>query len=143
MRNIVVPVVALALLVIGANAAASEKQEVARTKSGLAYVDLKAGAGAAAVAGRKVTVDYAGWIDEGDRRGRKFDNSYDRGEAFTFLLGAGQVIKGWDEGVVGMKVGGKRILMIPASLGYGERGAGSAIPPNSDLIFEVELLGVN
>jgi len=116
--------------------------DVVRTKSGLAYKDVKVGEGAEAKPGMKVTVDYAGWIDEGDRKGKMFDNSYDRGQAFTFTLGAGQVIKGWDQGVAGMKVGGKRTLMIPAELGYGSRGAGAAIPPNSDLIFEVELLAV-
>ncbi|MFH1831000.1 MAG: FKBP-type peptidyl-prolyl cis-trans isomerase [Pseudomonadota bacterium] len=116
--------------------------KVVKTKSGLAYQDVKVGTGAMAVAGKKVSVDYTGWLDEGDRKGKKFDSSHDRAQAFVFTLGAGQVIKGWDEGVAGMKVGGKRILMIPPHLGYGARGAGSAIPPNADLIFEVELLEV-
>jgi len=123
-------------------AVASAKEDVVKTNSGLMFKDVKVGAGAEARSGQKVTVDYTGWIDEGDKKGKKFDSSLDRGEAFSFTLGQGQVIKGWDEGVAGMKVGGKRTLMIPASLGYGARGAGSAIPPNSDLIFDVELLGV-
>jgi FKBP-type peptidyl-prolyl cis-trans isomerase len=108
------------------------------TASGLQYIDLTDGAGATAQHGQTVTVHYTGWLENG----KKFDSSVDRGQPFSFPLGAGRVIKGWDEGVQGMKVGGKRKLIIPANLGYGARGAGGAIPPNAVLIFEVELLGV-
>lgn len=100
--------------------------------------DIKVGDGAEAVSGKKVTVNYSGTLVDGT----KFDSSYDRGEPFSFNLGAGEVIKGWDMGVSGMKVGGKRKLTIPSSLAYGETGAGGLIPPNATLIFEVELLGV-
>jgi FKBP-type peptidyl-prolyl cis-trans isomerase len=108
------------------------------TSSGLQYIDLTVGTGAPARAGQTVTVHYSGWLDNG----KKFDSSVDRGQPFSFPLGAGRVIKGWDEGVQGMKVGGKRKLIIPSALGYGARGAGGAIPPHATLIFEVELLGV-
>ncbi len=112
------------------------------TASGLIYEDNVAGTGEAAAPGRQVTVHYTGWLLYGGERGKKFDSSKDRGDPFEFALGAGRVIKGWDEGVAGMKVGGKRTLTIPPSLGYGARGAGGAIPPNATLIFEVELLGI-
>ncbi|MGI9103132.1 MAG: FKBP-type peptidyl-prolyl cis-trans isomerase [Terriglobales bacterium] len=107
------------------------------TADGLKYWDIKEGTGAAAKAGDKVKVNYTGWLTNG----KKFDSSIGRGP-FDFKLGAGEVIKGWDEGVAGMKVGGKRQLHIPASLGYGSRGAGGVIPPNAELIFDVELLGI-
>lgn len=107
-------------------------------KSGLKYVDVTEGKGAAAASGHDVTVHYTGTFPDG----RKFDSSVDRNEPFTFKLGAGQVIKGWDEGVAGMKIGGKRKLFIPSALGYGKRGAGSVIPPDAELLFDVELLGV-
>ena len=108
--------------------------------------DIKVGTGAEAVAGKQVTVHYTGWLyDEKapDHKGKKFDSSRDRGEPFVFPLGQGMVIKGWDEGVAGMKVGGQRTLIIPPQLGYGQRGAGGVIPPNATLVFDVELLGVN
>jgi FKBP-type peptidyl-prolyl cis-trans isomerase len=108
------------------------------TASGLKYVDLVVGKGPAAKAGDSVSVHYTGWLTNG----KKFDSSKDRGQPFEFGLGGGQVIKGWDEGVVGMKVGGKRKLTIPAKLGYGDRGAGADIPPGATLIFDVELLGI-
>lgn len=109
------------------------------TSSGLQYWDLKEGTGATASAGKSVSVHYTGWLA---KDGKKFDSSVDRGQPFMFQLGAGQVIKGWDEGVSGMKVGGKRQLRIPPELGYGARGAGGVIPPNATLIFDVELLAI-
>jgi len=112
--------------------------EVVTTKSGLKYVDHKKGDGPAAKKGDTVVVHYTGWLTNG----KKFDSSLDRKEPFEFPLGAGKVIKGWDEGVAGMQVGGKRKLMIPPELGYGARGAGDDIPPNAELIFEVELLKI-
>ena len=112
------------------------------TPSGLIIDELAVGEGAAAVAGRSVTVHYTGWLMYGGAAGKKFDSSKDRNDPFVFPLAGGQVIKGWDEGVQGMKVGGKRKLTIPPELGYGARGAGGVIPPNATLIFEVELLGV-
>ena len=108
------------------------------TSSGLKYWDVKVGTGATATAGKKVVVHYTGWLTNGT----KFDSSVDRKKPFEFTLGAGRVIKGWDEGVQGMKVGGKRRLEIPPSLGYGAQGAGGVIPPNATLIFDVELLDV-
>lgn len=115
----------------------SNTQEVT-TSSGLKYVDQVIGTGEVAVAGKTANVHYTGWLENG----KKFDSSVDRGQPFSFPLGAGRVIKGWDEGVQGMKVGGKRKLTIPSDLGYGSRGAGGVIPPNATLIFDVELLGV-
>jgi FKBP-type peptidyl-prolyl cis-trans isomerase FkpA len=113
------------------------------TPSGLQYVDLTVGHGDVAKTGDQVSVHYTGWLQKPDgSKGRKFDSSKDRGQPFQFALGQGQVIKGWDEGVQGMKVGGVRELIIPPALGYGQRSAGGVIPPNATLIFEVELLGV-
>ena len=116
--------------------------EMVKTDSGLRYVDQKVGDGAEAVAGKTVQVHYTGWLNDNDQKGKKFDSSVDRGRQFSFPLGAGRVIKGWDEGVAGMKIGGKRTLYIPSDLGYGARGAGRSIPPNADLIFDVELFGL-
>jgi FKBP-type peptidyl-prolyl cis-trans isomerase len=104
--------------------------------------DLVVGAGAGASLGEEVKVHYTGWLIEAGDKGEKFDSSHDRGEPFVFPLGGGYVIPGWDEGVQGMKVGGKRRLTIPPHMAYGERGAGGVIPPNATLIFEVELLEV-
>jgi FKBP-type peptidyl-prolyl cis-trans isomerase len=112
-------------------------EKIVTTPSGLKYVDLVVGTGPEAEAGKTVVVHYKGWLTDGT----PFDSSVDRGP-FSFALGAGRVIKGWDEGVAGMKVGGKRKLVIPPQLGYGARGAGSVIPPNAELIFEVELLKI-
>jgi FKBP-type peptidyl-prolyl cis-trans isomerase FkpA len=107
--------------------------------------DTVVGSGAEARAGQNVRVHYTGWLYDptaAHNRGRKFDSSKDRGQPFSFGLGQGQVIRGWDEGVQGMKVGGTRVLTIPPEMGYGARGAGGVIPPNATLVFEVELLGV-
>ena len=112
------------------------------TSSGLQYEDTTSGTGAEAKSGQQVTAHYTGWLYEGGRAGRKFDSSKDRNDPFLFSLGAGMVIRGWDEGVQGMKVGGTRRLVIPPQLGYGARGAGGVIPPNATLLFEVELLDV-
>jgi FKBP-type peptidyl-prolyl cis-trans isomerase len=108
------------------------------TPSGLEYLDVVVGTGAVAKAGQQVSVHYTGWLADGS----SFDSSVSRGQPFAFALGRGQVIKGWDEGVSGMRIGGKRRLIIPAALGYGARGAPGAIPPNATLIFDVELLDV-
>jgi FKBP-type peptidyl-prolyl cis-trans isomerase FkpA len=109
------------------------------TASGLVIEEITIGTGVAAAAGQRVTVHYTGWLTDG----RKFDSSKDRDDPFVFPLGAGRVIKGWDEGVQGMKVGGTRKLTIPPALGYGARGAGGVIPPNATLVFEVELLATD
>jgi peptidylprolyl isomerase len=116
--------------------------ETVTTPSGLKYQDNVVGTGKTPVVGRAVIVHYTGWLDEGGKKGTKFDSSVDRGQPFTFRLGVGNVIAGWDEGVAGMKVGGKRTLIIPANLGYGDQGAGGVIPPNATLIFDVELIDV-
>jgi|SRR5215218_7026332 len=115
----------------------ADATEVA-TPTGIKYVDLEVGKGPEATPGKTVEVHYTGWLVDGT----KFDSSLDRQEPLTFRLGAGEVIEGWDQGVAGMKVGGKRKLTIPPELGYGDRGAGEAIPPGATLIFEVKLLGV-
>jgi FKBP-type peptidyl-prolyl cis-trans isomerase len=116
--------------------------QVIEMPNGLKYTDTKTGDGAAATPGNKVSVHYTGWLYNNGAKGAKFDSSVDRGQPFQFTLGAHQVIAGWDEGVAGMKVGGKRTLIIPPELGYGARGAGGVIPPNATLMFDVELLGV-
>jgi len=113
-----------------------------KTKSGLEYLDSKEGTGATPETGQTCLVHYTGWLWQNNAKGKKFDSSVDRGEPFSFPVGEGKVIKGWDEGVSTMKVGGKRRLLIPAKLGYGARGAGRDIPPNATLLFEVELLKV-
>jgi FKBP-type peptidyl-prolyl cis-trans isomerase FkpA len=112
------------------------------TASGLQYEDTVVGDGAEATQGQNVSVHYTGWLYNDGQQGAKFDSSRDRNDPFQFLLGGGMVIKGWDEGVQGMKVGGQRTLIIPAGLGYGARGAGGVIPPNATLKFDVELLAV-
>jgi FKBP-type peptidyl-prolyl cis-trans isomerase FkpA len=126
------------LLPIRDVALGGEKEKVVTTASGLKYIDVKEGTGEAAKKGDSVDVHYTGWLKDG----KKFDSSKDRGQPFGFRLGAGMVIKGWDEGVQGMKVGGTRKLIIPPDLGYGARGAGGVIPPNAELTFEVELLKI-
>lgn len=112
------------------------------SKTGLKYEDTKPGTGPTAQTGKMVSVQYTGWIYENGKKGRKFDSSLERNEPLVFKLGAKQVIAGWDEGISGMKVGGTRTLIIPAKLAYGKEGANGVIPPNSDLIFDVELVGV-
>ena len=112
------------------------------TGSGLSFEDTQVGTGASPSKGQTCVMHYTGWLWVNNAKGAKFDSSLDRGKPFDFLLGMGRVIKGWDEGVASMKVGGKRTLLIPAKLGYGERGAGGVIPPNATLLFEVELLKI-
>jgi FKBP-type peptidyl-prolyl cis-trans isomerase FkpA len=115
------------------------------TPEGLTITELAAGEGAPIAAGSKAVVHYTGWLYESgasDHKGRKFDSSVDRGEPFSFTIGAGEVIQGWDLGVTGMKKGGKRRLVIPAALGYGDQGAGGVIPPGATLVFDVELLDI-
>jgi FKBP-type peptidyl-prolyl cis-trans isomerase FkpA len=132
------PIVTLTLI-----AACSGSTEQAVTQ--LIRQDDRVGTGVEAVAGRTVTVHYTGWLYDGsrpDQKGSQFDSSRDRNEPFSFHLGAGEVIQGWDQGVAGMRVGGRRTLTIPAEMGYGARGAGGVIPPNAALLFEVELLEV-
>jgi len=112
------------------------------TPSGLKITDTQAGTGATPKTGQTCVMHYTGWLYQDGKKGAKFDSSVDRGQPFEFPIGTGRVIKGWDEGVASMKVGGKRTLIIPPELGYGARGAGGVIPPNATLVFEVELLGV-
>ena len=111
-----------------------------KTASGLQYEDTEAGNGAEAKSGQTCVMHYTGWLWNNGAKGAKFDSSLDRGKPFSFKLGVGQVIRGWDEGVSGLKIGGKRTLLIPPDLGYGARGAGGVIPPNATLLFEVQLL---
>ena len=122
--------------------ALAQEGKTMTTSSGLTIADTKVGSGAEARPGNNCVMHYTGWLYENGAKGAKFDSSLDRGDPFEFPLGAGRVIKGWDEGVAGMKVGGKRTLIIPPQLGYGARGAGSVIPPNATLLFDVELLDV-
>jgi peptidylprolyl isomerase len=117
-------------------------QEPVTTSSGLKYIDTKVGTGASPKTGQTCVMHYTGWLYEGGKKGAKFDSSVDRGQPFEFPIGTGRVIKGWDEGVATMKVGGKRTLIIPPELGYGARGAGGVIPPNATLLFDVELLAI-
>ena len=127
---------------IASRAAAQTKGKSMTTASGLQIVDTKEGTGASPKTGQTCVMHYTGWLYENGQKGKKFDSSVDRNEPFEFPIGAGRVIKGWDEGVATMKVGGKRTLIIPPALGYGARGAGGVIPPNATLMFDVELLAV-
>ena len=133
---------AIAVAVGMVAAAPAGAQPVTTTSTGLGIIDTKVGTGPSPKPGQTVVVHYTGWLYEGGKKGKKFDSSLDRGEPFEFPLGKGQVIAGWDEGVATMKVGGKRTLIIPPSLGYGASGAGGVIRPNATLIFDVELLKV-
>jgi peptidylprolyl isomerase len=128
-------------LTLPTNAALAQETSVT-TPSGLKIEDTKVGDGASPATGQTCVMHYTGWLYENGQKGRKFDSSVDRGDPFEFPIGTGRVIKGWDEGVASMKVGGKRTLIIPPELGYGARGAGGVIPPNATLIFDVELLGI-
>jgi peptidylprolyl isomerase len=133
------------LVVVPSWASADEKIDPAKMKktdSGLRYQDLKEGTGDKPQAGQTCEMHYTGWLWEDGKKGAKFDSSHDRETSFKFTLGQGQVIKGWDEGVATMKIGGKRLLLLPPELAYGEKGAGGVIPANATLLFEVELLGV-
>lgn len=123
-------------------ATAQTGKTMTTTASGLQIQDIQVGTGATPKRGQTCVMHYTGWLYVNGQKGKKFDSSVDRGEPFEFPIGAGRVIKGWDEGVATMKVGGKRTLIIPPDLGYGARGAGGVIPPNATLIFDVELLGV-
>jgi peptidylprolyl isomerase len=123
-------------------APAQEIGKMTTTSSGLQIEDTQVGTGATPRTGQICVMHYTGWLYENGAKGKKFDSSLDRGQPFEFHIGQGQVIRGWDEGVATMKVGGKRTLIIPPELGYGARGAGGVIPPNATLLFEVELLGV-
>jgi FKBP-type peptidyl-prolyl cis-trans isomerase FkpA len=143
--------VLLALCSVGAMAADTNKPKdktmttLPKAVNDLMKIDQKVGDGAEAIPPVQVTVHYTGWLYDPSKpegHGNKFDSSVDRGEPFSFYLGGGQVIRGWDEGVAGMKVGGKRTLIIPSHMGYGARGAGGVIPPHATLVFDVELLGV-
>lgn len=132
---------ALFLMTESADAQTPDLATARRTRSGLGILDTREGTGDSPVTGQIVRVHYTGWLLENGQRGRKFDSSRDRGQPFEFPLGAGRVIRGWDEGVASMKPGGQRTLIIPPDLGYGARGAGNVIPPNATLVFDVELLG--
>jgi peptidylprolyl isomerase len=125
-----------------APAEAKKESKMVKTESGLGYEDLVVGTGPSPVTGQTCVMHYTGWLWVNEAKGTKFDSSVDRGSPFEFPIGRGRVIKGWDEGVSTMKVGGKRTLLIPPQLGYGDRGAGNVIPPGATLLFEVELLGV-
>jgi len=148
--TIIASTVLIAMLAIsGCNAGSQnsnqEKTVMSQTITEFTKIDHKIGTGREAEAGLNVTVHYTGWLYDPSKpegKGAKFDSSLDRGEPFVFYLGGGQVIRGWDEGFAGMKIGGTRTLLIPAEYGYGARGAGGVIPPNASLVFDVELLGI-
>jgi FKBP-type peptidyl-prolyl cis-trans isomerase len=133
-RTLIAPIALFASMAVA--------QPLAVLPGGTRIIDMKLGTGALAEPGRAVAVNYTGWTYVDGMKSRKFDSSLDAGRPFVFLLGGGEVILGWDEGVAGMKVGGKRTLIVPPEAGYGEQGAGDSIPPGATLLFEVELLGV-
>ncbi|HMF09382.1 MAG TPA: FKBP-type peptidyl-prolyl cis-trans isomerase [Thermoanaerobaculia bacterium] len=133
---------ALALVALADEKNDEKGSKMHKSPSGLQYEDVVVGTGASPKTGQTCVMHYTGWLWENGAKGKKFDSSVDRGEPFKFQIGRGMVIKGWDEGIATMKVGGKRTLLIPPQLGYGARGAGGVIPPNATLLFDVELLGV-
>jgi len=133
---------ALPAAVLRSPIAAAQEKKAVTTPSGLQIIDTTVGTGASPKTGQTCVMHYTGWLYQNGQKGAKFDSSLDRGQPFEFRIGVGMVIKGWDEGVSTMQVGGKRTLIIPADLGYGARGAGGVIPPNATLLFEVELLGI-
>ena len=135
-------IAALAGFLTSTPATAQSTGKTMTTPSGLQITDSNVGTGASPKAGQTCVMHYTGWLYENGAKGKKFDSSVDRGSPFEFPIGQGRVIRGWDEGVATMKVGGKRTLIIPPELGYGARGAGGVIPPNATLVFDVELLGV-
>ncbi len=137
-RSGTISVMVIAAVLIALPAFAQQEGKTVTTQSGLKYIDVVVGNGASPSAGKHVKVHYTGTLENG----KKFDSSVDRNQPFTFIIGVGQVIPGWDEGVMTMKTGGKRKLIIPPNLGYGSRGAGGVIPPNATLLFDVELLDV-
>jgi FKBP-type peptidyl-prolyl cis-trans isomerase FkpA len=150
-RHLSFPIALFATMALAAAACAGDSERETQIEEGRSNVaelikqDDAVGGGNEAAAGRRVTVHYTGWLyneSAADKKGTKFDSSRDRNEPFEFNLGAGEVIQGWDEGVAGMKVGGRRTLTIPSAKGYGARGAGGVIPPNATLVFDVELLNV-
>jgi peptidylprolyl isomerase len=135
-------VAGLGVILTGSFTPAAAQAKTMTTASGLKITDTTVGTGASPKTGQTCVMHYTGWLYTNGIKGKKFDSSVDRGEPFEFPIGTGRVIKGWDEGVASMKVGGKRTLIIPPALGYGERGAGGVIPPNATLMFDVELLDV-
>ena len=137
-----ISIVSTGFLIMSNDNASAQSGKPVTTSSGLQMIDTQAGTGASPKQGQTAVVHYTGYLNDNGNKGKKFDSSVDRGQPFEFPVGAGRVIKGWDEGVASMNVGGKRTLIIPPALGYGERGAGGVIPPNATLIFDVELLGV-
>jgi FKBP-type peptidyl-prolyl cis-trans isomerase len=137
-RSGIISVLVIAAVLIALPASAQQEEKTVTTASGLKYIDVVVGKGASPSVGKHVKVHYTGTLENG----KKFDSSVDRNQPFSFIIGVGQVIPGWDEGVMTMKVGGKRKLIIPPNLGYGARGAGGVIPPNATLLFDVELLDV-
>jgi peptidylprolyl isomerase len=141
-QHIFVSAILLGLAVVSLASQPAQAAGEVTTPSGLRIIDVKPGTGPVPHAGQTVTVNYTGWLYVDGKKGKKFDSSLDRGEPFSFTLGEGQVIKGWDEGVATMHVGGKRTLIIPPDLGYGESGAGGVIPPGATLIFDIDLLSV-
>lgn len=146
LAGLVASTVAAAACTGTSNTSSSETSTMGQSNiTELVKTDATTGEGAEATAGQQVTVHYTGWLYQesaADKKGSKFDSSRDRNEPFSFRLGAGEVIRGWDEGVAGMRIGGRRTLTIPPAMGYGQRGAGGVIPPNATLVFDVELLGV-
>ncbi len=139
---VTISIVSTGILIMSNDNASAQSGKPVTTSSGLQMIDTQAGTGASPKQGQTAVVHYTGYLNDNGNKGKKFDSSVDRGQPFEFPVGQGRVIKGWDEGVASMKIGGKRTLIVPPQLGYGARGAGGAIPPNATLMFDVELLGV-